>query len=77
MVRTTALTRFKAVVAAILIAIVLVFVFQNLVIVDIDFLFWTLQANRAAVLFSVFGAGIVVGWLACALKRRRAKSQSL
>lgn len=47
---------------ALLVALLLlVFTAQNAEVVEVRFLFWTLETSRAIVLFSVLGAGIGIG----------------
>ncbi len=47
-----------------------VFAIQNAELVGVEFLIWTWTASRALVLFIVFLAGVGVGWLARAARRR-------
>ncbi len=44
-------------------AVVLIFVMQNLTIVEIDFLFWSMRVPRALLIFLVFVIGGAVGFL--------------
>lgn len=67
--------RWKAVVAALLIALAIVFVSQNREAAQIEFLLWTWNASRAVALFTVFLAGVLAGWLARGAAARRKKSQ--
>lgn len=39
------------------------FTLQNVVTVEVTFLFWTLTLPRAILLFLVFAAGVLVGWI--------------
>jgi uncharacterized integral membrane protein len=43
--------------------LVVVFIFQNTEVVDITFLFWTLSASRAIMVFVVFIVGIILGYI--------------
>lgn len=63
----------KAIVAAVLIALAIVFVSQNREAAQIEFLFWTWNASRAVALFTVFLVGVLAGWLArgAAVKRKQ------
>lgn len=47
----------------VLIALVIVFVIQNVTVVEITFLFWSLQMSRALLIFFLLAIGIVIGWL--------------
>lgn len=68
--------RLKAVLAAILLALMIVFVYQNRETVGVEFLAWTWVASRAVVLFTVFLAGVLAGWLSrgAAIKRKKSSS---
>jgi len=43
--------------------LVIIFVIQNTVVVDIRFLFWTLSMSRALMIFAILAVGIAIGWL--------------
>jgi len=60
----------KLAVAIAFAAAVLVFAVQNIETVEVEFLLWTLSGSRALILFVVFLAGVVTGWLARGAKRR-------
>lgn len=47
----------------------LIFVIQNLETVQVNFLLWTVQMPRAAMLLIVFLAGAATAWLVATLKR--------
>ena len=50
------------------------FVIQNVAIVEIQFLFWSMQMSRSLLMFCLLTAGILIGWFLHAyLKHRRAK----
>ncbi|MEA5445288.1 LapA family protein [Gammaproteobacteria bacterium AB-CW1] len=65
--------KLKAVIAAVLMALVISFVMQNRETVGVEFLIWTWEASRAVVLFTVFLVGVAAGWLArgAAIRRKR------
>lgn len=52
--------RYLAIIALILL---LVFIVQNVTVVDIRFLFWQLSVSRAIMFFILLAIGIVIGWL--------------
>ena len=54
----------KRIFAYILIALVIVFVLQNIQVVEFRFLFWKVSMTRALMFFATFLVGIMVGWLA-------------
>lgn len=58
--------------AAILIILVLVFVFQNIEVVKVSFLAWDVSMPRALLVFATLIVGIIVGWLA---RRPKAKAK--
>jgi len=47
----------------------LIFVIQNLETVQVNFLLWTVQMPRAAMLLVVFLSGAATAWLVATLKR--------
>ena len=53
--------RFKTYVALLLVAIVLIFVFQNTQTVEVRFLVWTIETSRALILFITLLIGLVAG----------------
>ena len=40
-----------------------IFVIQNMEVVSVDFLIWSLQASRVIIYLTIFLIGAVVGWL--------------
>lgn len=54
---------FKLVLSLILTGIIILFVIQNVAVVEISFLFWSLAMSRALLFFFVLATGIVIGWL--------------
>jgi uncharacterized integral membrane protein len=68
----------RNVIFIILIALMIIFVLQNIQDVDIQFLFWKLTTPRALMLLLTFGAGLVGGWLLSVPGRqKKSKSQKL
>ena len=55
----------------ILIAVVLIFVAQNIQVVQVKFLFWTLTMSRALMLLGTLAIGLAGGWLLTLPKKRR------
>jgi len=41
----------------------LIFIIQNVAIVELKFLFWTLSISRALLMFLILSLGIILGWL--------------
>ena len=55
--------RYKIILSIVLLVLLQLFIFQNMEIVQIRFLFWTLTVSRVFLMFSMLITGIVVGWL--------------
>lgn len=54
---------FKLILSLALIGTVLLFVIQNVSVVEIRFLFWSFAMSRVLLIFFVLAVGILVGWL--------------
>ena len=46
-----------------LLGLAVLFTLQNVTIVEVSFLFWTLKLPRAILLFVIFAAGAIFGWV--------------
>ncbi len=57
------MARIKTVVAALLAALVALFVLQNIDLVEIRIFVWSLEIRRAFLVLGVLGIGILIGWL--------------
>jgi uncharacterized integral membrane protein len=57
-----------------LIAVVLIFVFQNIQVVEVKFLFWKLTMSRALMLLGTLAIGLAGGWLLTLPKQRRRRT---
>jgi len=53
----------KIISIVVLIVLVVLFIVQNISIVEIRFLFWSLQMSRALFIFFLLAIGIAIGWL--------------
>ncbi|MBU0681625.1 MAG: LapA family protein [Proteobacteria bacterium] len=53
----------KLVVSLILAGLAVLFVVQNVAVVEISFMFWSIAMSRALLIFFVLATGIVIGWL--------------
>lgn len=49
--------------------LMVIFIFQNIDLVDINFLFWHITISRALMIFVVFLIGVILGILLKSLKR--------
>ena len=47
----------------VLIALVVIFIFQNLEVVKVSFLFWEISSPRALMIFITLVIGVIVGYL--------------
>ena len=61
----------RNIIFVILIALVLVFVIQNMKVVEVNFLAWTVSMPRALMIFGTLIIGIVGGWLVRSPKGRK------
>ena len=61
----------KLIVLIIAIVCMAIFVFQNMTIVQVQFLFWRLEASRVVIYLSLFLIGFGVGWIGNSMRRRR------
>ena len=53
-----------------LLTLVIIFVFQNMEVVEVTFLSWKISTSRALILLLTFLVGVVFGWLARRPKRQ-------
>ncbi len=53
---------FKLILVLIIAGLVVIFITQNVVAVDVTFLFWSLSLSRALLIFFVLIIGVVLGW---------------
>jgi uncharacterized integral membrane protein len=54
---------FKLIFSLILVGLAVLFVIQNVAVVEIQFLLWSFSLSRAFLIFCVLAVGILVGWL--------------
>ena len=57
----------------VLIGIVLIFVMQNIAVVQVRFLFWEVSMSRALMLMATLAIGLVGGWLLGLPRQRKGK----
>jgi uncharacterized integral membrane protein len=53
----------------------LIFVFQNMENVSVDFLGWTITTSRAVIFFIILAAGFIVGWAVGSIGRWRRRAR--
>ena len=52
----------KLIICLILAGLVVIFIIQNVTVIDIRFLFWTLSMSRALLMFFILAIGMIIGW---------------
>jgi len=55
--------------------ILLVFILQNVTVVEIRFLFWQFSVSRAIMFFILLAVGMIIGWLLHGYYRLRKNSR--
>lgn len=66
---------YKLILSLILAGLILLFIIQNVAVVEIQFLFWSIQMFRSLLIFFLLAIGIIIGWfLHGYLKQRKGKS---
>lgn len=46
-----------------LVLLVTVFIIQNIAVIEVKFLFWSMQVSKSLFIFLMLLVGIIVGWL--------------
>jgi uncharacterized integral membrane protein len=59
------------------VGLVVIFIVQNVEVVEIRFLFWSFAMSRALLMFFVLALGIIAGWFMGGLARQRKKQTSI
>jgi putative membrane protein len=54
---------FKLILALMLIGFAVIFIVQNVVVVEIRFLLWTLSMSRSLLIFFLLAVGVTIGWI--------------
>jgi uncharacterized integral membrane protein len=66
---------FKLIIILILACLAVLFIIQNVEIVEIRFLVWSVQLSRSLLMFFLVAAGIIIGWfLNSFFKHRKGKT---
>lgn len=52
----------KLVIILLLAGLVVLFIIQNVAVVEIQLLFWSMQMSRSLLMFLVLAIGIIIGW---------------
>jgi uncharacterized integral membrane protein len=53
----------KTIIILVLLAIVIIFVFQNTQVVEVRFIVWKASMSRALMLLGTLAIGLIAGWL--------------
>lgn len=59
---------FKIFIVVVFVSLTGIFVFQNMEVVQVDFLLWSVEASRVIIYLTVFLIGVFVGWLGKSLR---------
>jgi putative membrane protein len=54
---------FKLILTIAVAGMAVLFIIQNVTVVDMKFLFWTLSMSRALLMSLILSVGIILGWL--------------
>lgn len=52
----------KLIAVLILAGLAVVFILQNVAVVEIEFLFWSIRISRALLMFVLLAVGTLIGW---------------
>jgi len=53
---------FKLITVLVLVGFAVLFIIQNVAVVEVQFLLWSIQVSRALLMFLLLAVGIIVGW---------------
>lgn len=68
---------YKLIFILIIVGLAVLFIVQNVAVVEIQFLFWSTQMSRSLLIFLLLAIGILVGWfLRSYLRYRKDKSET-
>jgi len=62
---------YKTIISLVLVALTILFILQNIAVININFLFWTFFLSRSVLIFLVLLIGIVIGWLPRSSPKRK------
>ncbi len=61
----------KMIISLVLAGLAVIFIIQNVTVVEVRFLIWTLPISRALLMFFTLAIGIIVGWTLHSISRSR------
>jgi uncharacterized integral membrane protein len=53
----------KLIFVLVLISLAVLFIIQNVAVVEVQFLIWSIQVSRSLLMLILLAVGIIVGWL--------------
>jgi lipopolysaccharide assembly protein A len=67
----------KLIIGIVLLGLAVVFIVQNVAVMDLRFLFWTVSMSRALFVFLILAVGITAGWLlhSALIKRKKMRAE--
>jgi uncharacterized integral membrane protein len=65
---------FKLAIGLVLAGLAVIFVIQNVAVVEVRFLFWSFSMSLALFVFLLFAIGVIVGWLLHSYAKHRRES---
>jgi lipopolysaccharide assembly protein A len=63
----------KVLLILVLAGLLVLFIIQNVAVVEIQFLFWSVSISRSLLMFIVFGVGVLAGWILTSVLRSEKK----
>ena len=63
----------KWILAIVLFVILVILTIQNVEVVEIRLLFWTIRISRVLMIFFTLLTGFIIGWTACIIRKERKK----
>ena len=65
--------KFKIILSLVVAVLIVIFIVQNVAVVDIKFLFWKLSMSRSLMMLFLIIVGIIIGWFLKSASVRRQK----
>ena len=64
---------YKIVMILILVFLAVLFIIQNIALVEVQFLFWSIQMSQSLLMFLLVAIGIIIGWFLHSFFKHRNK----
>ena len=68
--------KYKLIISLVLICLMVIFIIQNVAVVEIDFFFWSIAMSRVLLMLILLVVGIIVGWLLKSYSIQRRKNDT-